>query len=160
MCVCSILLTGCSNYVQLQLIVDPTPEATTPADYHLCDTTGAVGYESFDLTTRVNEILGSIDPTLNSVHFYTTLALAQAGNTATAIANMTGFTDQLETAFKSCMFVVETIATGCYDIVELKLVVDPLPIATQPNYPRYSMCGAPGALSGFKTFDLASLRVG
>uniref|UniRef100_UPI0025BD449D choice-of-anchor L domain-containing protein n=1 Tax=Flavobacterium sp. UBA7682 TaxID=1946560 RepID=UPI0025BD449D len=30
-------LTGCANYVQLQLIVDPTPEATEPDDYELCD---------------------------------------------------------------------------------------------------------------------------
>ncbi|TAF72379.1 MAG: hypothetical protein EAZ58_02245, partial [Flavobacterium sp.] len=37
-------LTGCANYVQLQLIVDPTPEATTPDDYELCDYTGQIGF--------------------------------------------------------------------------------------------------------------------
>ncbi|MFB9090450.1 beta strand repeat-containing protein, partial [Flavobacterium paronense] len=41
-------LTGCANYVQLQLIVDPTPVATEPDAYELCDYTGAVGYETFD----------------------------------------------------------------------------------------------------------------
>ena len=147
-------LTGCSNYVQLQLIVDPTPEATTPADYHLCDTTGAVGYESFDLTTRIPEILGSIDPAVTAVDFYTTLALALNGNPATAIGNVTGFTNQTQDS--QILYVrVETIATGCYDIVELKLVVDPLPVATQPNYPQYSLCDTTGNI-GFEVFDLAS----
>ncbi|TDP61228.1 hypothetical protein BC748_0844, partial [Flavobacterium dankookense] len=37
--------TGCSNFVELELIVNPTPEATVPEDLHLCDYTGAVGYE-------------------------------------------------------------------------------------------------------------------
>ncbi|MCF6133558.1 hypothetical protein L1S31_14835, partial [Flavobacterium sp. WG47] len=46
-------LTGCANYVQLKLNVNRTPEATEPADYPLCDTTGAVHFEAFNLTTRI-----------------------------------------------------------------------------------------------------------
>ncbi|MEM0543564.1 hypothetical protein WFZ85_13150, partial [Flavobacterium sp. j3] len=49
-------LTGCANIVQLQLIVDPTPEATTPSPYALCDYTGIAGFETFDLTTTIPEI--------------------------------------------------------------------------------------------------------
>jgi hypothetical protein len=37
-------LTGCANIVQLQLIVDPTPEATEPDDYVQCDYTGVEGF--------------------------------------------------------------------------------------------------------------------
>ncbi|MGL2967626.1 adhesin, partial [Flavobacterium sp. XGLA_31] len=51
---------------------------------------------------------------------------------------------------------VETIATGCYDIVELKLVVDPLPNITQPNYPQYSLCDYDQSSIGHETFDLGS----
>ncbi|MBM6497892.1 hypothetical protein H9X54_001010, partial [Flavobacterium macrobrachii] len=71
--------TGCSNYVQLELIVNPTPEATEPTDYHLCDYTGAVGYESFDLTSKITEILGSINAATHTVTFYTDLPQAQLG---------------------------------------------------------------------------------
>ncbi|MCF6130627.1 hypothetical protein L1S35_13180, partial [Flavobacterium sp. AS60] len=49
-------LTGCANYVSLQLIVDPTPEATDPDAYELCDYTGAAGFETFDLTTTISDI--------------------------------------------------------------------------------------------------------
>ncbi|WP_187661273.1 beta strand repeat-containing protein, partial [Flavobacterium buctense] len=63
-------LTSCFEVVQLQLIVDPTPEATEPDDYELCDYTGQVGYEAFDLTTTVPQILGSIDLALVNVTFH------------------------------------------------------------------------------------------
>ena len=70
-------LTGCANYVELELIVDPTPEATEPDDYELCDYTGAVGFETFDLTTTVPQILGSIDPSTHTVTFHTSLGDVQ-----------------------------------------------------------------------------------
>jgi gliding motility-associated-like protein len=146
-------LTDCANYVQLQLIVHPTPEATTPSDYELCDYTGQVGFESFDLTTKESEILGAIDPALHTVSFYTTQALAEAGNTP-PISNVTSYTNS--TAWTQTLYVrVETIATGCYDVVELTLIVHPLPQATLPNYAPYTLCDYTGSI-GFEVFDLSS----
>ncbi|MCF6133513.1 beta strand repeat-containing protein, partial [Flavobacterium wongokense] len=43
----------CFQIIPFQLIVNRTPEATEPADYPLCDTTGAVHFEAFNLTTRI-----------------------------------------------------------------------------------------------------------
>jgi large repetitive protein len=147
------LVTSCFAVVQLQLIVHPTPEATTPSDYELCDYTGQVGFESFDLTTKVSEILGAIDPALHTVSFYTTQALAEAGNTP-PISNVTSYTNS--TAWTQTLYVrVETIATGCYDVVELTLIVHPLPQATLPNYAPYTLCDYTGSI-GFEVFDLSS----
>jgi gliding motility-associated-like protein len=146
-------LTGCANYVQLQLIVDPTPEATTPTDYHLCDYTGATGQEPFDLTTKIPEILGSINPVGTQVTFYTDNTAAQNGTNVGQITNVTGY---LNTSNPQTIYVrVEFTATGCYDIVPLTLVVDGLPLATQPNYAQYSLCDYTGAV-GHETFDLNS----
>ena len=156
-------LTGCANYVQLQLIVDPTPEATVPNDYVQCDYTGAVGSESFDLTTTIPQVLGSLNPALNTVKFYTTLAEAQSGNFP--ITNLTNYINQIIwnptlNAWIQTLYVrVETTLTGCYDIVALKLIVHPIPNSTQPNYPQYSLCDvnqSTPADIGFETFDLAS----
>ena len=145
-------LTGCANYVQLQLIVDPTPEATDPDDYDLCDYTGQVGFESFDLTTTVPQILGNITPSLVNVTFHPTFADAQ--NQTATIGGVTSYINQI--IWNQTVFVrVEFIATGCYDIVELDLIVNPLPNATQPNYPQYTLCDYNGAI-GFETFDLLS----
>ncbi|MDI9257027.1 hypothetical protein QHT84_06330, partial [Flavobacterium sp. YZ-48] len=79
--------TSCFEIVPLQLIANPTPVATEPSDYQLCDYTGAVGYETFDLSSVEPEILGGIDPALTDVTFHTTLADAQ--NDANAITSET-----------------------------------------------------------------------
>ncbi|WP_304986240.1 T9SS type B sorting domain-containing protein [Flavobacterium rivulicola] len=145
-------LTGCANYVELQLIVDPTPEATEPDDYALCDYTGQTGFESFDLTTTIPQVLGSIDPTTVTVTFHTTFANAQ--DDANAIGGVTNYINQ--TQWNQTVYVrVEFNTTGCYDIVELDLIVNPLPNATQPNYAQYTLCDYNGSI-GFETFDLAS----
>ncbi|WP_293872225.1 T9SS type B sorting domain-containing protein, partial [Flavobacterium sp.] len=140
--------------VTLQLIVNPTPVATAPSDYSLCDYTGSQGYETFNLTTKIPEILGNIDPSTVVVRFYTTLPNAQVGLPATAIATAAAY--QNSTIYSETLYVrVENIATGCYDIVTLKLVVNGLPNATQPNYPEYSVCDDNQSNIGFETFDLS-----
>ena len=145
-------LTGCANYVELQLIINPTPVATEPAAYELCDYRGAVGYETFDLNTRIPEILGSLNPTTHVVTFYTSQTDAESGTgNIPNPGNYINGTVNTETIYVR----VEIIATGCYDIVTLQLIVNPLPIATQPNYLQYSLCDTTG-LVGFETFDLAS----
>jgi gliding motility-associated-like protein len=138
----------CFQIIPLQLIVNPTPEATEPADYELCDYTGAVGQEPFDLTTRIAEILGGISPATHTVSFYTSLSDAQAPTGA--ITNLTAYPAG---PFQTLYVRVETTATGCFDIVELNLVVNPLPNSTQPNYPQYSLCDYTGAV-GYEAFDL------
>jgi gliding motility-associated-like protein len=145
-------LTGCANYVQLQLIIHLTPVATEPDDYELCDTTGAAGFETFDLTSTIPQILGSLNPSTHAVTFYTSQAAAESGTGN--ISNPTSYingTINTETIYVR----VEITATGCYDIVTLQLIVNPLPNATQPNYPQYSLCDTTG-LVGYETFDLAS----
>ncbi|WP_412463881.1 T9SS type B sorting domain-containing protein [Flavobacterium mekongense] len=141
-------LTGCANYVELELIVDPTPEATEPNDYELCDYTGAVGFESFDLTTTVPQILGSIDPLTHTVTFHTSLGDAQ--NDTGAITSVTGYVSATATLYVR----VENNNTGCFDIVTLELIVNPLPNSSQPNYPQYTLCDYNGAV-GFEVFNLA-----
>ena len=146
-------LTGCANYVQLKLNINRTPEAVAPADYELCDYTGAAHYEAFDLTSRIPEILGGISPSLVTVSFYTNLPDAQTP--AGAITSVTGYTNG--TPDTETLYVrVEFIATGCYDIVPLVLVVNPLPNSTQPNYPQYSLCDNDQSNIGFEVFDLGS----
>ncbi|MFM2213022.1 MAG: hypothetical protein RL427_285, partial [Bacteroidota bacterium] len=41
----SVESADCYTVITLPLIVDPTPEAVTPTDFHLCDYTGAAGQE-------------------------------------------------------------------------------------------------------------------
>ncbi|WP_264522313.1 T9SS type B sorting domain-containing protein [Flavobacterium sp. N1994] len=145
--------TTCYQIVPLQLIVNKTPVPTQPTPYALCDYTGAVGFETFDLTTKINEILGSINPALTSVSFYTSQPDADAGtNAITSISSYVNASPNTQTLYVR----VETIATGCYDVVTLQLVVNPIPNSLQPNYPQYSLCDVDQSNIGFETFDLGS----
>ncbi|MBF6639865.1 hypothetical protein IVB69_00085, partial [Flavobacterium sp. J49] len=93
------------------------------------------------------QILGAIDPTTVTVTFHTTFANAQGD--VNAIGGVTNYINQ--TQWNQTVYVrVEFNTTGCYDIVELDLMVNPLPNATQPNYPQYTLCDYNGAV-GFET---------
>ena len=119
------ITTSVVAFGSLLLVVNPTPVATTPADYHLCDVTGAVGQESFDLTTVIAEVLGSINPSTISVSFYTNQADAASGtNPIASIGNYVNVTIWEQTLYVR----VAVVSTGCYDVVPLHLVVNPAPI--------------------------------
>ena len=132
-----------------QLIVNPTPVATMPTDYHLCDYTGVVGSESFDLTTVIPQVLGAeINPATASVYFFTDADLTNP------IVSATSFTNTI--IWHQTVYVqVLDIATGCYDVVPLQLYVDPIPVTLQPNYPPYSICDISDPM-GYGTFDLTT----
>ncbi len=142
-------LTNCANFVELQLIVNPTPEATEPQPYHECDN-DYDGFTIFDLSTINAEALGSIDPTTHTVLYYTTLPAAQVGDPANAISNVTYYSSNNQTIYIR----VENNTTGCFDIVTLQLVVDPLPTSSQPSYLPYSLCETPAFGLGFESFNL------
>ncbi|WP_445452351.1 T9SS type B sorting domain-containing protein [Flavobacterium sp. 25HG05S-40] len=149
--------SSCFQIVTLQLISNPTPEAVDPADYELCDdnqlTPADIGFENFNLTTRIPEILGGISPTTVNVTFYNNFSDAQLGTGN--ITNVTSYpngTINSETIYVR----IEFRATGCFDIVPLTLVVNPLPNSLQPNYPQYSVCDNDQSLIGYEVFDLNS----
>ncbi|KAK6020798.1 hypothetical protein OSTOST_13541, partial [Ostertagia ostertagi] len=98
-------------------------------------------------------ILGSLSPANYTVTFYTDLTDAQTPrNNITSIAAYTSPSDTLYVR-------VQDNATGCFDIVELELIVNPLPNSLQPNYPQYSLCDntqSPASEIGYELFDLPS----
>jgi hypothetical protein len=69
-------LTGCSTTVELVLIVDNLPDVNSVLDYIIVDINND-GIETFDLTTRIPEILGAQNPADFQVTFYETITDAQ-----------------------------------------------------------------------------------
>jgi gliding motility-associated-like protein len=141
-------ITGCFGIIPLQLIVDPKPEATEPADYRICDL-DSDGFANFDLTSVISEVFGTINQTTHTISFYTSLGNAQLQTGA--IVNLAAFTSAGQTIW---IDIVNNI-TGCADTVTLELIVDPIPLATQPNYPPYSLCDVALPLA-YEQFDLGS----
>ncbi|MEC4051117.1 hypothetical protein OX284_016905, partial [Flavobacterium sp. SUN046] len=142
----------CFEVFPVNLIVDPTPTATAPQDYHVCDD-DTDGISVFNLTTLDTQILGAMNPALNTVSYYPTLADAQAGTNAIGGTNaFSNGTPNHQTIYAA----VITTATGCRTTAVVELYVDPIPTATQPGYPAYSVCETPANGIGYEAFDLTT----
>ncbi|MXN92349.1 T9SS type B sorting domain-containing protein [Flavobacterium sp. Sd200] len=125
-------LTGCYNVAELTIVVNPVPEATDPLqDYVICDN-GAVdtdGLGVFDLTSYSATVLNTMNPAqflLSYFHSYD-----DAADDSNAITNPAAY---LSSSSSEIVYIkVTNSVTGCYDIVDLQLTVNPLPVANQPT---------------------------
>jgi valyl-tRNA synthetase len=138
--------TDCPSVTSFNLIVNPYPVINlTPDDYQLCDLNSDT-QEVFDLTTTIPNILGTLIPALHTVTFYETQAEAEAGT-----PQITGVTTY--TSVTHMLWVRVTInATGCYSVVPLELIVNPLPIANIPT--PLSLCDVNNPGDQQEAFDM------
>lgn len=135
----------------LDLIVHDKPIAATPADYHLCELTLGSNTAVFDLTTLNVDIINGNAMPPHTIHYYEVQASAVPGNT-NAIGTPSVYT---VTGSQTIWALLENTVTGCYDVVAVNLVVDPLPIVPASGaYPALETCET-GAPLGIETFNLA-----
>jgi gliding motility-associated-like protein len=138
--------TDCPSVTSFNLIVNPYPVINlTPDDYALCDLNSDT-QEEFDLTTTIPNILGTLNPALHTVTFYETQAEAEAGTPQ--ITGVTTYTTVTHTVWVR----VTINATGCYSVVPLELIVNPLPIANIPT--PLSLCDVNNSGDQQETFDM------
>src|SRR5690554_109396 len=114
---------GCSTTITLTLVVNPLPVPADPTPLEMCDDNND-GFAEFDLTLKDVEITNG--ETNVTIRYYTTRERAEIG----ALDNqITGLYTNDDPYFDSVWARVEKTRTGCYAIVELELVVNPLPDA-------------------------------
>ncbi|MEZ4858910.1 MAG: hypothetical protein R2781_08885 [Flavobacteriaceae bacterium] len=139
--------TGCYSVLELLLEVRDRPMATEPQPLRKCDDVVADGITTFDLTVVELEVLGTMDPLEFDLYYYEDeLEAIAAGDVALtapdfsqAIPNPTSY---LNTSNPQTLYILvvgngnSTLpnngASGCYDIVPLQLIVDPLPANLGP----------------------------
>ena len=125
------IATDCATVVELQLIVEPTPQIVDPSPLEECDDISADGYATFDLTEKEPEILNGLDPAQYVVSYYETEVNANIPNSP--IANPTAYTNTVEDGQFIWVRVDDTsTANGCYKLTVLELIVNPLPELLQP----------------------------
>jgi gliding motility-associated-like protein len=137
---------GCYDVIQLVLQVDPAPSITDPiSDYQLCDNDGD-GSETFDLTSKYDEIVNTLtDVTLT---YYNTQADANADTNAIATPSAY-ISSGAETIW------VRAINTeGCISVGFFNLIIDTVPLFTE--VPLFQICDDTTP-DGFTEFDLDSL---
>jgi gliding motility-associated-like protein len=125
------IATDCATIVELQLIVEPTPQIIEPTPLEECDDVSADGFATFDLTSKAEELLNGLDPAQYAVSYYETEDNANQANNP--IANPAAYTNT--TANTQIIWIrVEDTNTveGCYKVISLELIVNPLPVLVQP----------------------------
>jgi len=133
---------NCSDENPFTITIAPKPVANPVNSLETCDTFGLNdGIFQFDLTTLTirNEVLNGQTPDTDlTLTFYTSLADANDIN-AIPIANPGTY--QNDNAFTDSVWIRvsnNTITNPCFDVIELKLIVNPLP-NPQLN-PEYFIC--------------------
>src|SRR5690554_6927654 len=145
--------TDCYSTVVLSLEVRLTPDLVDPTPLILCEDAQGSGTAVFDLTSKEPEMLDGSDPTDYDFYYYEDQAEAViAGDLAltapdfsAAIGSPTTYTNIANPQTVYVLAVGSTTFTspfnggeGCYDIVELELIVEDLPVAVQPA--PYELC--------------------
>ncbi len=144
--------TGCTNFTQLQLIVNPTPEANENATpLEVCDN-NTDGFACFNLNLATDDILNGLSAADFAVTYHVSQASAQAGSSA--ITNLMCYTNT--TPGSQTIWVrVQNKTTGCFDVVSLQLIVNPLPTVAFP-IPSYTLCDSNLPGNQQEEFDLES----
>lgn len=115
----------------------------TPSDYEVCDDNND-GFAIFDLTTKNDEIINGT-PGNYTITYHETLnnATQDISPVNTNYANVNQYTTTLYVR-------VENVTLSTFSIVELNLIVNPLPMINQPN----DLIVYQNPYSGVATFDL------
>ena len=169
------LTSSCYEVIELPLEVRDRPVAVTPAEpLRKCDDDGTEdGFTLFDLTVVEPEVLGGMSPVEFDIYYYEDETDAiNAGDVALtapdfslaiAVPNNYLNTGNPQTLYILVVGNVNSTmpnngASGCYDIVELELIVDPLP----EDFGPFEMMLCDDELNGstsddeVSTFDLTS----
>ncbi|MFK7831641.1 MAG: choice-of-anchor L domain-containing protein, partial [Winogradskyella sp.] len=147
------IATDCATIVVLELIVEDTPQLTAPSPLEVCDDISADGFAVFDLTTKTDEVLNGQDATPFNFTYYQSEANAEAA--MNPIANPLAYTNTV--AFNQTIWIrVEdtTTVSGCFKLISLELIVNPLPVLITP--PPLELCDVtdPAAEDGQEAFTL------
>jgi len=135
---------GCEYIASLELQVYEKPIILTPTDLENCNVEYD-GYVIFNLSLKNSEILNGLDSSLYQITYHSSYDLANEGNSALNESNH--YTNSNETLYVR----VENIATGCFAITSLQLIINQEQIIQ--FYPA-KILACDGDNDGFETFDL------
>ncbi|MCC1498401.1 hypothetical protein, partial [Alcanivorax sp. 1008] len=99
-------VTGCFTVVDFGITVNPLPEVVAVTDFILCEL-NTDGFDTFDLESKDEEVLGGQDPLQFAVSYHASLADAEAG--ANALASPYTNTSNLQEIFVT----ITDTSTGC-----------------------------------------------
>ena len=139
-------LFGCRDTVLLTLRVLPNPTPAIPDPLEVCDDDND-GFGEFDLSLKDLEIIGG-EPDV-SIEYYGNEILAEQGDPGNVIV---GVYENDDPFIDSVWARVENNLTDCYTLMELILIVNPLPDAPTADFGDLLVCDDNGDTTAI--FDL------
>ncbi len=129
----------CFEFISFDIHIVPIPVANKPSDFELCDDNSdghdTNGITNFDLSTKINEVLGTQLISDFNVEFYTTEGDADAGIDGTELPVAVQNNTNPQLIF---VRIENKLNKSCYDKTTFNLVVNSLPAVSAPS--RYSQC--------------------
>ncbi len=124
------------------------PIINTPTNYEVCDVNND-GFETFDLTIKNPEILGSLSLSNHTISYHTTNTDANSGaNQINLINNYVNVNPYNQVIWVR----VTEIATSLFSVTQLPLIVNQKPQNNSSNF----IVNDTGVFDGFESFDLNS----
>ncbi len=117
--------TQCYIIYPFELNVNPLPIANQPEDLESCDD-DFDGFLFFDLSQQTQTILGSQNPNNFIVTYYLNNTDAENSNNP---LNINFEAQDMDVVFAR----VENNSTGCFEITQFTIIVNPLPVVEIPN---------------------------
>ncbi|HRN97887.1 MAG TPA: T9SS type B sorting domain-containing protein, partial [Flavobacterium sp.] len=133
---------GCRSYSTMDIRVLPLPTPAAPDDLVACDESLPQGTELFDLTQAESQMAGGA--TDLTFAYFTSQQDAQ--NNVNPIADPTAHEGVGTVWIRVMNTFVDSNAQACYAIVELSLIVNPLPLVAPA---AYTLCDVQGVDEAF-----------
>src|SRR5690606_25818100 len=121
---------GCRSYSTVDIRVLPLPTPNTPAALVACDTALPHATEEFDLTQVETQVAGG-DPNLSFAYF---TSAQDAQDNTNPIADPTAHEGVGTVWIRVMNAFTGSGGDACFAIVELQLVVNPLPLVADAAY--------------------------
>lgn len=117
----------CTIEDTIDISLSATQPATSITDFEVCDDPSMDGVETFDLSTRTDEVLASVLPSNYNISYHYSSANAQ--NNVNPINNPIQNSSNNQVIFVR----IEDIDNGCMAYSSFGLIVNPLPNITPPT---------------------------
>ncbi|MCK7591572.1 T9SS type B sorting domain-containing protein [Subsaxibacter sp. CAU 1640] len=117
----------CTIEDTVEISLSSTQTATSIDDYELCDDSSMDGIETFDLSTRNNEVLASVPASNYNISYHYSASEAQNNNNPINSPIQNSVNNQL------IHIRIEDTVNGCLAFSSFHLVVNPLPSITSPS---------------------------
>ncbi len=132
------ILTGCHTVNEFEIEIRTAPQATQPLPYIICDD-NQDGFSVVNLEDKISEIVS--DPSVVNIDFFTSFEDATTFIDPIPQSNLSAYNADTQIIYIRVESNINT--SGCFNIVELEVIVNTLPLI--PTISNFQICQTGGS---------------